>query len=79
MSTLKARIARQGRHPHPARPVTGGAVPGPSATPSHALAVMPGGGAGLTPLTPLITSDGAEIPAAGPGGWDQLNPAGRPR
>ena len=54
-----------------------GAVPGPAGFPAHQVTIVPGQGAGITPLSPLITADGAMIPATGPGRWDQLAAAGR--
>lgn len=76
MSSLKHRIATSiGRRPE-LRPARGG-VPGPAGMPSYQLSIAPGAGAGISPLAPLITADGAMIPATGPGGWDQLAAAGR--
>jgi hypothetical protein len=75
MTSLKTRIARLGKTPSPARPITrqGQNVPHSAyqytATPA---------GAELVPLAPVITSDGAIVAGAGPGGPDTLAPAGRP-
>lgn len=77
MNSLARRIATlSGRKP-PARPVTSGRVPAPATHAAHAVQITPGRGAGLQPVTSLITSDGAMIPATGPGRWDQLVTAGR--
>lgn len=76
MNSLTRRIVTLGaRQPRltPAR----GTVPGPSVHVPHHVQIMPGIGAGLSPLAPLIASDGAAIPATGPGQWDQLIAAGR--
>jgi 2,4-dienoyl-CoA reductase-like NADH-dependent reductase (Old Yellow Enzyme family) len=60
-------------------PAAGTAPAGPVDYHAHGYAIYPGSGAGLTPYSPLITSDGAPIPATGPGQWDQLYAAGRIR
>lgn len=60
-------------------PATGTPAPGPVDFHAHGYQIIPGGGAALTPFSPLITSDGAPIPATGPGQWDQLYAAGRIR
>jgi hypothetical protein len=56
-----------------------GSAHGPAGYQAHGYAIIPGGGASLTSLSPLIASDGAPIPATGPGRWDQLYAAGRIR
>jgi hypothetical protein len=57
----------------------GGSPSPPAGYQAHGYQIIPGGGAALTSHSPLITSDGAEIPATGPGRWDQLYAAGRIR
>ena len=80
MSSLARRIiALPGLKPPPARPAAAAAVPGPGGHPAHHVQVQPGHGAALTPLTSLVTSDGAMIPATSPGASDYLHPAGRIR
>jgi len=79
VNSLARRIrSLPGRKPD-ARPVSGGTVPGPAVQAGSQLTVTPGTGAGLSPLTSLIASDGAMFPATGPGSWDQLHAAGRIR
>jgi hypothetical protein len=80
VSSLKARIATLGRRSPDLSPVdklSGQVVPAATQTPGNLVQIVPGVGAGLGPLSPLITSDGAEVPATGPGQWDQLIAAGR--
>lgn len=77
---LKKRIARQamtGGNPAPLAEV--GLPPGaPQVAPSSILYVYAPSTVGLGPLAPIVTADGALIPATMPGGWDQLRAAGRP-
>jgi hypothetical protein len=78
VNTLARRIrSLPFRQPHltPAK----GATPTPAVNASHGMQVSTPGTVGLTPLSALVTSDGAMIPATGPGQWDQLVAAGRIR
>jgi hypothetical protein len=80
VSALKTRIATLGRRSPDLTPVdvsTGAVVPAATQTPGGLVQIVPGVGAGIGPLSPLITPDGAEVPATGPGQWDQLIAAGR--
>lgn len=56
------------------------AVPGPMVLPLARVTVYPAGSNYVTlameDLTPIITADGAMVPATGPGSWDQLTLAG---
>ena len=40
--------------------------------------LMTADGASVERLTPLITANGAPVPASAPGRWDQVAAAGRP-
>ena len=54
---------------------------GTGATPMEmplAQVTVTAGGVKVGELTPLITADGAPIPATAPGSWAQLHAAGRP-
>lgn len=77
MNSLTRRIATLSRRQPPARQVSTGRVPGPAVHPATQMQITPGAGAGITPMTSLIASDGAMFPATGPGQWDQLYAAGR--
>lgn len=58
---------------HPAAP------PGTVMTMPLALVqITPAGTVGYQEMTPLITADGAPVPATTPGRWGQLIAAGRP-
>lgn len=66
-------------------PVTGGAAsPGgtPQEMPLQQVTVSYDGGPyvtlGSSELVPLVTADGAAVPATAPGRWGQLRQAGRP-
>lgn len=77
MNTLARRIRSLPGRQAALRPVPG-RTPGPSvAYAPHQVIIYPGLGAGMSPLSALIASDGAMIPATGPGQWDQLVAAGR--
>ena len=79
MNSLARRIrSLPGRTPD-VRPVSAETISAPIEHAASQLIITPGVGAGLSPLTSLVTSDGALIPATGPGGWDQLHAAGRIR
>jgi len=56
------------------------AVPGPMSTPLTVVDVYPVSSSYVTlaasDLMPIITADGAMVPATGPGRWDQLRLAG---
>lgn len=76
---LKRRIVHhaQGRT---AAPLTEVALPPgtPQFAPSSIIQVFAPSTVGLSPLAPMVTSDGALIPATSEGAWDQLRAAGRP-
>jgi hypothetical protein len=76
VNTLARRIrSLPGRQP--ALRAAAGTTPGPAVYVPHQVIIYPGLGAGMSPLSALIASDGAMIPATGPGQWDQLVAAGR--
>jgi hypothetical protein len=77
VNSLARRIISLPRRTPDLTPAGRGSLPGPVSFPSHTMVISPGNGAGIVPNAPLITSDGAAIPARGPGGWDQLAAAGR--
>jgi hypothetical protein len=77
MSWLKKRIARQAGSQAPLSPVAHN-VPGPDFAPPQQILVWAPGTVGLEPMAPMITADGALVPATMPGAWDQLRAAGRP-
>jgi hypothetical protein len=76
MSALKSRIATNHQRAPDLAPAGDGLALGGS-PPGALVTIEPGVGAGLGPLSPIIASDGAAIPATGPGRWDQLTAAGR--
>lgn len=79
MSVLKKRIAHHamGLDTGPLAEVA--LPPGtPEVAPASIIYVQAPGTVGLGPLAPMLTADGALIPATQPGGWDQLRAAGRP-
>lgn len=80
MSVLKKRIAHQAMG-KTAAPLTQVAMPAgtPDASPSSVIYIDAPGTVGLGPLAPMVTADGALVPATQPGGWDQLRAAGRPK
>lgn len=57
------------------------AVPGPMVLPLALVTVHPADSNYVTlaaqDLAPLVTADGAMVPATAPGKWDQLTAAGR--
>ena len=67
-----------------AKPNGGGAAspPGPQVMPLQAVVVGPVLSQyvtlGAVDLVPLVTADGAMVPATAPGRWNQLRAAGRP-
>lgn len=78
MSTLSGRIAEAGQgmpaamagyHPH-------GTADTPMLMPL-AMVTRTDAGLAVQDMTPLITADGAMIPATAPGSWGQLHAAGR--
>jgi hypothetical protein len=79
-SLLKKRIVRQTTQAGNMAPLSEvGLPPGaPSASPSSIIYVYAPSTVGLGPTSPIVTADGALIPATMPGGWDQLRAVGRP-
>lgn len=77
---LKKRIVRQARGESAAPLAEVALPPGTAAfTPVQRIEVFAPGTVGLSPLAPMVTADGALVPATAPGTWDQLHAAGRPR
>jgi hypothetical protein len=78
VSLLKKRIAHQAQG-KTAAPLTQVAVPPgtPEFSPASIIYLQAPGTVGLGPLAPMVTADGALVPATMPGGWDQLRQAGR--
>jgi hypothetical protein len=78
VSVLKKRIAHQAMG-KTAAPLTEVALPPgtPEFAPSSQIIVWAPGTVGIGPLAPLLTADGALVPATAPGTWDQLVAAGR--
>lgn len=54
-----------------------GSADTPMTMPIHQV-IMTGSGAQVQRLTPLVTANGAMIPASAPGTWGQVVAAGRP-
>jgi hypothetical protein len=79
-SLLKKRIVRQTMTGGNQAALTEvGLPPGaPSMAPSSIIYVYAPSTVGLGPSSPIVTADGALIPATQPGGWDQLRAVGRP-
>jgi hypothetical protein len=77
---LKRRIARQTTEQGNMATLSEVAMPAgqAGAAPSSIIYLQAPGTVGLGPLAPLVTADGALIPATMPGGWDQLRAVGRP-
>jgi hypothetical protein len=76
VNTLNKRIRSLPRRSQNLTQVPGAPAMGAADHAPHQLVMTPGT-VGLSPLSSLITSDGAAIPATGPGQWDQLHAAGR--
>lgn len=79
-SLLKKRIARQTTNAGNLAPLSEVAMPpgAPQFWPSSIIYLQSPGTVGLGPTAPLVTADGALVPATMPGGWDQLRAVGRP-
>lgn len=78
MNSLTRRIAGASRRRPRGRPIgQRSRMPGPAHTAGYHMLIEPGTGTGIQPAHSLITSDGAIIPATGPGGWDHTVTAGR--
>lgn len=75
---LKRRIVHQAQGKS-AAPLSEVALPpgSPQFAPSSIIQVFAPGTVGLSPMAPLITADGALVPATSAGAWDQLRAAGR--
>jgi hypothetical protein len=77
---LHHRIKAQAGNPAAAMAGAHPAVPGPMILPLAQITVQPASSNYVTlamqDLAPVITADGAMIPATGPGTWDQLALAG---
>jgi hypothetical protein len=58
-------------HPH-------GTADTPMVMPIHRVIMTAADGGGVERLAPLITANGAMIPASAPGVWGQVHAAGRP-
>jgi hypothetical protein len=80
VSLLKKRIAHQAMG-KTAAPLAEVAMPPgtPGSSPASVIYLDAPGTVGLGPLAPMVTADGALVPATQPGGWDQLRAAGRPK
>lgn len=78
MSVLKKRIAHQAMG-RTAAPLSEVALPPgtPDIAPSSQIIVWSPSTVGIGPLAPMVTADGALVPATAPGTWDQLHAAGR--
>lgn len=76
---LKRRIVHQAQG-RTAAPLSEVALPpgSPQFAPSSLIEVFAPSTVGLSPLAPIVTADGALVPATSPGAWDQLRAAGRP-
>jgi hypothetical protein len=79
-SLLKKRIVRQAKTGGNLAPLAEvGLPPGaPTFSPSSIIYLSAPGTVGLGPMAPMVTADGALVPATMPGGWDQLRQVGRP-
>ena len=77
---LHHRIKQQPTHSQAAMGSAHPAVPAPMLIPLALVTVNPSDSnyvtMGMEMLAPLVTADGAMVPASGPGRWDQLRLAG---